>query len=225
MDQAIGYIRASKHEQSLTPAVQRKAIEQWCAKQNLDLVGVFEDITNGATPIDKRPGLMRALDNLTNIKYLVVAKRDRLARDILIAAMIEHLVERTGAHVVSTEGIANGHSPEAKLLRGIIDVFAQYERALISSRTKSALAIKKSRRERTGQVPWGWKLKHDGIHIEPSVTERDIIRTAKRLKKQGLSLRKIGAELSKLDMHPRSGADTWHPKTIQTLLNTDTRIK
>jgi DNA invertase Pin-like site-specific DNA recombinase len=34
------------------------------------------------------------------------------------------------------------------LMRGLVDLFAQYERALIRSRTKAALAVKKGRGER-----------------------------------------------------------------------------
>ena len=124
----------------------------------MQVVATHEDRgVSGGAEIDKRPGLIAALEALRTERagILVVAKRDRLARDVLVAAMVERLCQREGARIQSADGTGNGDSPEAKLLRTMIDAFAAYERALIRARTRAALAAKKARGERVGGVPYG----------------------------------------------------------------------
>ena len=128
--QAVGYIRVSTEDQSVSVEAQRARLESWCAARHLVLVAV---------------------------------KRDRLARDTLHAAMIERLAERAGAHVLTCDGAGEGDSPEAQMLRGIMDVFAQYERAVIRARTKAALAHKRANGERTSlHAPYGFQIAADG---------------------------------------------------------------
>jgi DNA invertase Pin-like site-specific DNA recombinase len=78
-----------------------------------------------------------------------------MARDTLVAAMVERLAERHGARVCTADGMAEGDSPEAPLMRRIVDAFAEYERLVIRTRTRAALALKRHRGERIGGVPHG----------------------------------------------------------------------
>ena len=43
----------------------------------------------------------------------------------------------------------------------MVDAFAEYERAIIRARTRAALAVKRGRGERTGEVPYGFRLAED----------------------------------------------------------------
>lgn len=72
---------------------------------------------------------------------LVAAKRDRLARDVLTAALVERLCELKGGRIQTADGTGNVDGPEAALIRTLLDAFAAYERALIRARTKAALAV------------------------------------------------------------------------------------
>jgi DNA invertase Pin-like site-specific DNA recombinase len=166
---AIGYIRCSTTEQELSPDAQRAALTRWANAQGVELVGVFEDVgVSGGTVLEKRPGLLAALDALrtTGSGVLLIAKRDRLARDVVVAAMAERLVERTGARVVSADGTGLGDGPEAVMMRGIQDLFAMYERLVIKARTRAALSVKRARGERVGQVPYGFRVAADGVTLE-----------------------------------------------------------
>lgn len=101
-DTVIGYMRASTDDQTLGPNAQRAALETWCAARSAVLVGVFTDQgVGGGASLDQRPGLLAALAALKehNASVLLVAKRDRLACDVLVAAMVERLAERNGARV------------------------------------------------------------------------------------------------------------------------------
>jgi len=173
---------------------------------------------SGGLELDKRPGLLAALDALRshNATVLLIAKRDRIARDVLIAAMVERLAERAGAQVVSADGSGNGDSPEALLMRNIVNAFSQYERALIRSRTRAALAVKRARQERTGVVPFGYKLAADGVHLEASGSEQVIIESVRQMRSEGLSIRAIAAKLNEQGIAARGSR--WHATTVVRLL-------
>lgn len=194
---AVAYIRVSTEEQHLGPEAQLAAIEQWAARQNITLVAIHRDIgVSGATPLADCTGLMAAMEDLSvhGAGTLIVSKRDRLARDVMKAAMVEAQAETLGARVTSTAGEGDGTDPSAKLMRQIVDAFAEYERALIGTRTKAALAAKKAKGERVGGVPYGFSVE-DG-RLVPNDDERRIIIEAKYLSSTGLSLRGICAKFA-----------------------------
>lgn len=204
----VAYIRCSTEEQHLGPEAQRAAMERWCAANGATLVAVHADLgVSGGAPLDKRPGLLAALDALaaTGAGALLVAKRDRLARDTLLAAMIERLAERNGARVLTADDVGNGEGPEALLLRRMVDAFAEYERAIIRARTKAALAVKRGRGERVGEVPYGYHLAADGRHLEADLAEQRVLSEARTLRSQGLSLRAVAAELARRGFVARNG--------------------
>ena len=93
----------------------------------------------------------------------------------------------------------------------------EYERLSIKARTKAALAVKRSRRERISrEPPYGWRLSRDGEHIEPEPREQAPVALAQKLRRAGMSLRRIGHRLAKRGYTPRS-AKRWHPQTIASI--------
>jgi DNA invertase Pin-like site-specific DNA recombinase len=204
---AVGYVRVSTEEQSLGPAAQRAAIERWAESRAIRIAAVFEDHgISGGAPIERRPGLLAALDALRSLRsgILVAAKRDRIARDTVIAAMVEQAASRAGAILTTADGSSDGAGPEGQLMRGIVDVFAAYERGVIKSRTRAALAVKRGRNERTGQVPYGFALAADGVHLERDEAEQAILHQIHALRAAGLSLRAVTAECHRLGLLSRA---------------------
>ena len=127
------------------------------------------------------------------------------------------LAERDGATIRTADGTGEGDAPEAVLMRRIVDAFAEYERLLIRARTKAALAVKKVRGERTGDIPYGSRLASDGVHLEQHDAEQQMIEMVKRHRDSGLSLRAIGARLDATGIRPRGGG-RWHPQTVANVL-------
>lgn len=215
----VGYVRCSTDDQHLGPEAQREALARWCAANGAELVAVHDDLgVSGGAALDKRLGLLAAIDALQahGAGVLLVAKRDRLARDVMVAAMVERLAERAGARVLAADGTGNGEGPEALLMRSIVDAFAQYERALIRARTRAALAVKKSKGERTGEVPYGYRLAADGRSIESDETEQRALRLIDHLRGDGLSLRAVVAKLNELGEPARGGR--WHLTTVARIV-------
>lgn len=217
----VGYIRVSTDDQNLGPDAQRAALQTWCDGNGAILVAVYEDHgLSGAAPLDKRPGLLTALDALPDhsATILLVAKRDRLARDVVVAAMVERLAERQGARVFTADGTANLEGPEGMLMRGIVDLFAQYERAIIRTRTRAALLVKRERGEYTGgDTPYGFKLSEDGGRLVPVSQEQDVLKAAQTLREQGLSLRAVATELQEMGYVNRRGR-RFDPRQVSRML-------
>lgn len=221
---AVGYIRVSTEDQHLGPEAQRDALDGWCGAHRVVLVAVHVDQgVSGGAELERRPGLLDAIGALAALSagVLLVAKRDRLARDVMLAAMLERLVERHGASVKSADNVGNEVGPEAQLLRHMVNAFAEYERALIRSRTRAALAVKKAKGERVGQVPYGFRLDEDGKHLVEDHHEHKVLRRIKRLRASGLSLRRIVDELNEKATPARG--HRWHLQTVARLVGRQSR--
>jgi len=203
----------------LSPVAQRNAIEAWATSAGVEVADWYEDLgVSGGAELDKRPGLLAAIEAVKaqDTGLFVVARRDRLARDVLTAAMVERLCERQSARVVSADGTGNGDGPEAALLRSVIDAFAAYERALIRSRTKAALAVKKAKGERVGGIPYGYRA-GEGMQLEEDPAEQAMLARARELRAEGLSLRAVGRALL-ADGHRPRAAQRWHVAVLARLL-------
>jgi DNA invertase Pin-like site-specific DNA recombinase len=214
---AVGYVRVSTDEQQLGPEAQEAAIRAYAARAGLELLKIIRDTVSGGAPLDERPALVEALDALTehSAGKLIVAKRDRLARDTARALFAERLIEQSGAQVVTADGVAGGTSPEDKLLRGILDVIAEYERAAIRVRTRAALAAKKRRGERLGQVPFGYAARPDKTLV-PVPQEQAAIAYIVQHRDAGVSWDEILAGLQ-ASFPTRGESGRWHHTSAQRI--------
>jgi site-specific DNA recombinase len=205
---AVAYLRASKDEQKLSPEAQRATIESWAARERIQVVAWYIDQgVRSITPLDDRPALVAAFGALGEhgAGVLVVARRDRIARDVMISASFEHAVEKRGARVVSAAGEGNGDQPADQFMRTVIDGAAQYERALIRARTKAALKAKKVKGERiSGAVPYGYALDEDGVHLVRLESEQETIARCLALA-NGRTLGAVATELAREGKLSRAG--------------------
>jgi DNA invertase Pin-like site-specific DNA recombinase len=205
---AVAYLRASKDEQRLSPEAQRTAIKVWAERETVQVVAwCIDQGVSSVTPVEQRPALCEALALLREhgAGVLVVARRDRLARDPIITAMVERTVTSRSGRVVSAAGEGNGDSPADQFMRRVLDGASEYERALIRARTKAALAAKKARGERTGGIPYGFELRPDGRTLAPCATERRVIATIQEMRESGLSIRKLVAASAQRGIVSRAG--------------------
>lgn len=190
MKRAVAYVRVSTDDQRLGPMAQRAAIEAYAAREGYEVTSWHVDTgVGGATPIADRPGLTAALLASKGCTALLVAKRDRLARDVMIAALVSRALPR-GCSVVSADGTGNGDTPADALMRTILDGMSEYERALIRSRTKAALAAKRAKGERAGCVPFGYVADPSG-RLTPAPAEQAAIAFIREAAARGMGQRAI----------------------------------
>lgn len=214
---AIGYARASTGDQHITLDAQRARMAQWCESNGHTLVAVYTDVASGSVDIDKRPGLSDALEAARGADLLLVTQRDRIARDVVINAMVERIVQKSGCNVFAVDSVGNGDSPEDALLRTLLAAFAQYERHLIAWRTSAALRQRRSQGYKNGgNVPYGYTADAAGL-LSPCVAEQSTIARMRTLSDGGASLRAISADLCAHGITNRDGG-AFHAQTISRIL-------
>lgn len=146
------YVRVSTQKQGFSGLgleAQRETCLNYIKKSGYEFISEFRDIESGKSRT--RSGLMQAIDFCkANDCELVFAKLDRLARDVEFTFKVIN----TGVKVHFCD------MPQLNtLILGVMATVAQYERELISQRTKAALKAKKELLKNTGGTTdlWGSK--------------------------------------------------------------------
>ncbi|MBF4396169.1 recombinase family protein, partial [Vibrio anguillarum] len=104
---------------------------------------IYTEKASGKTA--NRPELEKALDNLREGDVFVVWRLDRLGRSLPhLIETVNGLKERNIGFVSIAEAIDTS-SPAGELIFHIFGAIAQFERSLISERTKAGLAAAKRR--------------------------------------------------------------------------------
>lgn len=131
MSKIYGYARVSTHDQNLD--LQLAALKQ----ARCDRIYTDQGVSGAAI---RRPGLERILKKLKPEDTLVVWRLDRLGRSLhYLITTIEHLRLRN-IHFVSLQEDINTSTPSGKLMFHIMAVLAEFERGLISERTRAGIA-------------------------------------------------------------------------------------
>ncbi len=229
---AIGYLRVSTDEQAESGAglaAQRDALERHCERLGWSLEEVHEDDgVSGKAKLHKRLGLMDAINAVGKGDVLLIAKRDRLARDMMSSIMLEQMVTKKGGRIVSVAGEGtDDDDPTSVLMRRMVDAFAEYERLVIAARTRAALQAKKRRGLRTGRVPYGKVLVQKSIirsksgrpaQLTDNQEQLKVVVKVQRLKADGKSMRAIADQLTDEGIPTATGKDRWSHSTVQRFL-------
>jgi DNA invertase Pin-like site-specific DNA recombinase len=143
---AIAYYRVSSDQQGrsgLGVEAQRAAVARFAADHGFALVAEYVEVETGkgADALDQRPQLAAALKRAKGERCpVLVAKLDRLSRDV---HFISGLMTQKVPFIVAEFG------PDVDpFLLHIYAALAEKERAMISARTRAALAAVKARGEK-----------------------------------------------------------------------------
>lgn len=231
---AVAYLRVSTDEQAESRAgleAQLHAITQHCHRQGIELVATFTDEgISGAAQLDKRPGLLDAVNAITKGMVVIVAKRDRLARDVVACALVERMVAKRGGRVLSVAGEGTDNDDATSILmRRIVDAFAEHERLVIAARTRAALQAKRRRGERAGRVPYGYELadadtatsrSRSGrpVQLVPVHEQLSVVERIRREHAAGLSMRTIAQRLTDDGIPTANGAARWCHSSVQRVV-------
>ena len=224
MTKTIAYLRVSTDKQAdhgVSLDAQRAKVEAYASLYDLELVDVAVDAGASAKTLD-RPALAGALKRLATgeAEALLVVKLDRLTRSVVDLSALVERCNKQGWALLSVGEQVDTRTAAGRMVLNILATIGQWEREAIGERTAAALAHKKTKGERVGQIPYGWSLATDGVHLDPHHAEQEVIRLARELREAGLSLRKVGAALERKGLLPRTGKQ-WHAQTVKSLLAAD----
>jgi len=162
------YRRVSTDQQDASLAGQEQRVLAYCAYKQLTVKPEhqFSDPdTSGSIPMRERAGgdaLWRLLE-FGSVQHLVVAKLDRLGRNVRDALGVMELMDRRGIvlHIVDFGGESistQGHM--GKLIMTILLAVSEWELNEIRDRTRKGMAQLFSARQLTGHVPFGFDVRY-----------------------------------------------------------------
>lgn len=208
---AVGYLRVSTDDQADKGASldwQKTAIAQECARQGWQLADLATD-TASARNMTKRPGLRAALEQLEHGTYqaLVVARLDRLTRHVPDFYELAGRADKQGWLLVCMEPRFDMTNPFSRMAAGVAVVFAQFERELISQRTRDGIEAKKA----AGTYRGGHALPHSQP-ISGATAARIVALSA-----EGCSAREVARRLE-LEGVPTARGGRWDHATVRKVL-------
>lgn len=196
-----GYLRVSttgQGESGLGLAAQRAAVEAWAAARDVPCELVEEvGSGNGSQPVlqDLRGRLERG-------DVLVVAKLDRLGRSTRKVLDVAESLERAGVDLVALDLGVDTTTPAGRLVLTVLAALAEWERAIISERTRAALAVKSA----AGQ------LQRAERGTSPAALER-----IRDLREDGLPMQVVCDILTAEGVPTAQGCE-WRPGTLHYLI-------
>jgi DNA invertase Pin-like site-specific DNA recombinase len=208
----LGYLRVSTNEQAGSGAglaAQRAAIEAAVRERGWQLLDVVEDAGFTGRHL-RRPGITAVLTALREGRAdaLMVAKLDRLSRSMLDFASLMDRSTKEGWTLVALDLGVDTSSPAGEAMAHVLATFAQFERRLISLRTKEALAVKAAQGVRLGR---------------PRAIPEPIVRRILAERRAGRSLRAIAAGLDADGIERAHGGIRWRSSTIEAVLRSAER--
>jgi DNA invertase Pin-like site-specific DNA recombinase len=189
---ALGYVRTSSaanigRDKDSEPR-QRRAIERFARQAGFEIADWFNDpAVSGADPIESRPGFAALLNRIdgNGVRVVLVEDASRFARDLLAQELGIGLLTKLGMRVLAANGddLTQTDDPMKVAMRQIAGAFAQLEKARLVAKLRAA---RDRKREANGKCE-GRKGYAEAMP--------EAVALAKELHDQGMSYRKISAEL------------------------------
>lgn len=138
----IGYARVSTKDQKLE--MQLEALENYGCEL------VFKEKKSAAK---ERPELDKMLGKLRKDDQVVVWKLDRLGRSLRHLVNLVNEFDEMGVQFVSLNDNIDTTTPQGRLMFNLFASFAEFERELISERTKAGLENARAHGRKGGRRP------------------------------------------------------------------------
>jgi len=173
------YARVSKDDDVQDPENQLIPLRKYAEEQGYEIYDEYVDYQSGKD-VD-RPQFQQMIRDARGHRFqiILITDVDRFARSMIhLHTEIKRLNDSSVSVRFINQPEASTDTPEGELILGVLGAVAQFERSLISRRTKRGLARAVAQGKRLGRPP------------NPARTD-DIV----RLRQEGLSLREIGRQL------------------------------
>jgi len=226
---AVGYVRVSTEHQAsegVSLEAQEARLRSWAEAQGFELASVHVDAGLSGGRADNRPALQAALRDVCKAHGVLVAySLSRLARSTKDALGIAERLDKAGADLVSLTEQIDTTTAAGKMVFRMLAVLAEFERDLISERTKSAMDhLRRQGRKVSRQIPFGYQEAEGGrLVMEPR--EQESLALIRRLHDGGMSLRGIARELQAAGVKTKTGLLVWTPATIRGVIRRDESLR
>ena len=231
---AIGYVRVSTQEQAkegVSLDAQRDKLRSYCKLNGIKLVDIVADEGISGSTLD-RPGLQAALHMIRRgrANTLIVAKLDRLSRSLRdVCALMSDYFTDDRYHLLSVCGMVNTHSAAGRMLMMNLANYNQFERELISERTREALQHMKAQGIRLGPAKYGYELSNQLDEkgrrmLVPLASEQEIIARLAAAQADGVGFNDIARQLNAEGIQARRGGE-WTGRFASAVLQREGKYK
>jgi len=226
MTRVLGYCRVSTEGQngadSFGLETQRDAIIKYCTANGLELVQIFEDpALSGSLEALDRPGLRALLETVQEGDKVIVARLDRIARDLYLSLWVEKEIRKAGAELISTSEPYRWNDPTQKLLLNIIMSFAEFERSLITSRLSSGRKTKARQGGYAGgKAPIGYRANKGDKVLQLDEEKAGTVKRVFELRGSmpNASLQKL-ADILNAEGHTTKEGKQFYPMQVKRILD------
>lgn len=200
----IAYTRVSTEEQADSGAglsAQTEAIKREIAHRGWTDVRWIEDAGYSAKDLE-RPGIQQAIGLLAlgDADIIIVSKLDRLSRSLLDFSKLMEASKREGWSIVAMDTGVDTTTTNGRMITGVIAVLAEWERELISDRTRAALAIRRAQGVHLGRK----------FNIARAVHARIL-----RQRKEGMTYQAIADQLNAEKVPTARGGARWRVSSVR----------
>ena len=179
------YARVSTHDQQTLP-MQNQAMLEYVARRDWEVVIEISDVASGASTRPQREELMKAARR-REVDVIVVWRLDRWGRSVAdLVTSLNELHELDVGFVSLTEAL-DLTTPSGRALAGMLAVFAQFEREILSDRVKVGIAQARAEGRPHGRPPTArnkesevWSLSEAGLKPGKIAKKLGISRTSVR---------------------------------------------
>ena len=196
---AMGYVRVSTEEQAregVSIEAQEERIRALATAKGWSLVKIIRDAGYSGKNLN-RPGAesLITICRKAEVDVVIVFKVDRLTRKQKdLWYLLEDVFYKNQVGFVSVTEAFDSTTAAGTAFLGMIGVFAQLERDLVSERTREALIHKKTKGEWVGRQPTGFRMNERG-RLEEDPDALKLIARARRLRRRGASFGSISRAL------------------------------
>lgn len=153
---------------------QEAALRKWCKENKYVVYDLYADKGISGKNIEDRPEMKRLLADAKNLKFDVIVfwALSRFTRSVTDLYSTMETLDHNGISLKSYTEMFDTGGPMGRAMVGIIGVFAQLERELISERIKAALNVRASYGKRTCHNILGYNMEgKDSYRINPKEAE------------------------------------------------------
>ncbi len=192
------YIRVSTEEQAregYSLAAQESALKDYVGMMGYDLYKIYRDEGKSAKDIKHRPALQQLLKDAEkkSFRAICVYKLDRFSRSLKDLILTIEKLKTLNIDFISLQDKIETASASGKLMFHIISSFAEFERDIISERTRFGMTEKAKGGGVISKAPLGYSIKEGKLVLDLDKKD-EIIQIFKTFIETDQSLNRIARE-------------------------------
>ena len=205
MKKAVAYARfSSDNQRQESIDAQVRAIHDYCAKNDIQLIRIYQDEAMSATN-DQRDQFLQMIDDAKKheFEYVIVHKLDRFARNRYDSAFYKRELRVQGVRILSVlENLDD--SPESIILESVLEGMAEYYSKNLAREVRKGQKENALKAIHNGGIPpLGYEVVNKSLVINDQ--EAEIVRMIFRLYSEGCGYTTISDKLNALGYKTRSG--------------------